>query len=78
MKIEQHHRRIAPSWIITVKASQLPFISPSACSAVWVSNRCPVEETGMNSVSPSTIPNTIAVNQSGMAAPLSLPSLGYA
>ena len=43
---------MAPSWIITAKVSQNPSGNPIAFLA---SSIIPVDETGMNSVSPSMI-----------------------
>ena len=46
-----------------MKVSQKPGGRPRAAFA---SSRCPVEETGMNSVSPSTTPRMMAEIQSGI------------
>src|SRR5674536_154269 len=51
--------RIAPTWMTAVKAviALSTTLSPSSCS---VTVRCPVLDTGRNSVSPSTTPSTTA------------------
>ena len=49
-------------WIITLKVSQKPLGRPSSC---LVSSRWPVDETGINSVRPSTRPRMTAAIQSG-------------
>src|SRR6185312_13888890 len=54
---------MAPSWMITVKASH-PAPTPRARSAT---SRWAVEDTGMNSVRPSTIPRRIETIMSCMA-----------
>src|SRR5262245_13213431 len=54
--------RIAPNWMSTAKV--LPKSSSSKPKNLCTSNRWPVEDTGMNSVSPSTIPRTNALNRS--------------
>ena len=50
---------IAPNWMIAVKAvtAASSTLSPSIPSAIV---RCPVLDTGKNSVSPSTTPRTKA------------------
>jgi len=50
---------MAPSWMIAVYAvtTLASTGSPSSFSAIV---RCPVDETGRNSVSPSTMPRMIA------------------
>src|SRR5215471_9251993 len=53
---------MAPSWIKT--ANVLPKFS-SANPKKWSTNsRCPVEDTGMNSVNPSTTPRMVALMRS--------------
>src|SRR6266536_565497 len=54
--------RMAPSWISTAKL--LPKVSSPKPKKCWTSSRCPVEDTGTNSVSPSTMPRIVAVNTS--------------
>ena len=54
--------RIAPSWIRTTKV--LPKSSSSKPKKRSSSNKCPVEDTGRNSVSPSTTPKSVALNRS--------------
>src|SRR5687768_814219 len=60
---------MAPSWMTI---SNVPADSLSKPSNSAASTRCPVEETGMNSVSPSTIPRRMMVRRaasiSGRAA----------
>ncbi len=52
--------RMAPSWMNTVKAFSLwPVKRSQSCTRM----RWPVEETGMNSVAPSTRPSSAAFNQ---------------
>src|SRR5262249_26590863 len=51
--------RIAPTWITAVN----PVTAVSStlrCSSFSVIVRCPVEDTGRNSVTPSTMPRTVA------------------
>src|SRR4051812_2541520 len=57
--------RIAPSWMMTLNAAHLSASKPSSSVARI---RWPVEETGMNSVTPSTMPRMIAIKRIGMAA----------
>src|SRR3569623_1442045 len=58
--------RIAPSWMMTLNASHLPASYPSNSVARI---RCPVDETGRNSVTPSTMPRMIAISRMGMSGP---------
>jgi len=51
--------KTAPDWIEILKRS---LCLGNQCSAI---RRCPVEETGMNSVRPSTTPKSTAVSQAG-------------
>jgi hypothetical protein len=51
---------MAPSWMKTVKAAARSPVKPRKCPARI---RWPVEETGTNSVSPSTIPRTSAMRR---------------
>ena len=57
--------RIAPSWMTTLNTFQVSESKPNSSVARI---RCPVEETGRNSVSPSTMPSRTAVMVSVMAA----------
>src|SRR4029077_13245643 len=50
---------MAPNWISTAKV--LPKSSSAKPKKRCTSSRCPVEETGTNSVRPSTMPRTIAL-----------------
>src|ERR1700680_653581 len=53
---------MAPNWISTAKV--LPKSSSSKPKKRWTSRRCPVEDTGTNSVRPSTTPRKNALNRS--------------
>ena len=53
---------MAPNWIITVKAFTNGVLSIP--STLWAIIMCPVEDTGRNSVSPSTIAMITVCNQS--------------
>ena len=53
--------RIAPSWMTTLNTFQVSASKPSSSVARI---RWPVEETGMNSVRPSTMPRRMAVSVS--------------
>src|SRR5262249_30395010 len=55
---------MAPNWISTAKV--LPKSSSSKPKKRCTNSRCPVEETGRNSVSPSTTPRTNALNRSNV------------
>ena len=55
--------RIAPSWITTLNTAQVAASYPNTSEARI---RCPVEETGRNSVSPSSMPSRMAVRISPM------------
>ncbi len=59
--------KMAPNWIRTVKVSHTGPLTPRSFSA---RSRCAVEETGRNSVRPSTTPRMIAFNQSFMETSL--------
>src|SRR6476646_7999676 len=56
--------RIAPSWMMTLNAAHFSASKPSSSVAriKW-----PVEETGRNSVTPSTMPRMIAIRRIGMS-----------
>ena len=56
--------RIAPNWIRTAKL--LPKSSSLKPKNRCISKRCPVDETGMNSVNPSTTPRMIALIKSNV------------
>src|SRR5882757_7735684 len=53
---------MAPNWISTAKV--LPKSSSAKPKKRCTSSRCPVEDTGMNSVRPSTIPRMMALMMS--------------
>jgi len=55
--------RIAPSWMMTLKAAHFSASKPRSSVARI---RWPVEETGRNSVTPSTMPRMIAIKRIGM------------
>src|SRR5215831_19931041 len=55
---------MAPNWISTAKV--LPKSASSKPKKRCTSSRCPVEETGRNSVRPSTTPRTNALNRSNV------------
>src|SRR5690348_16455517 len=57
--------RIAPSWMMTLNAAHLSSSKPSSAVARI---RCPVEETGRNSVPPSTMPRISAIRSRGTSA----------
>src|SRR3546814_17889566 len=52
--------RIAPGWIAMLNTAHFDASYPSNSVARI---RCPVDDTGRNSVSPSTMPRMIAVSQ---------------
>jgi len=53
--------KIAPSWMKISNGAAFGPLNPSQCPTSTI---CPVDETGMNSVSPSTIPRMTAALQS--------------
>src|SRR5262245_28010271 len=55
---------MAPNWISTAKV--LPKSSSSKPKKRCISRRCPVEDTGRNSVRPSTTPRTNALTRSNV------------
>ncbi len=52
---------IAPSWMAILNAIELLSVNPTSSPA---SIRCPVDDTGRNSVSPSIMPRRTAISQS--------------
>src|SRR3954451_751424 len=54
--------RIAPSWMMTLNAAHFWALKPRSSVARI---RCPVEETGRNSVTPSTMPRMMAITRIG-------------
>src|SRR3954463_7972435 len=54
--------RIAPSWMMTLNAAHLSASKPRSSVARI---RCPVDETGRNSVTPSTMPRMMAISRIG-------------
>ena len=52
--------KIAPNCMLILNDAVLLVLSFMKCSAI---KRCPVEETGINSVKPSTIPKAIAFKE---------------
>src|SRR4249919_422999 len=57
--------RIAPSWMMTLNAAHFSASKPSNSVARI---KCPVEETGKNSVTPSTMPRMMAMIRTGTSA----------
>src|SRR3954453_5992221 len=55
--------RIAPSWMMRLNAAHFSGSKPSSSVARI---KCPVEETGRNSVTPSTMPRMIAISRIGI------------
>ena len=53
--------RTVPKWTSTVKSRNPSLSTPNSSFAII---RCPLEETGRNSVSPCTIPSRIACHHS--------------
>src|SRR6476469_9621178 len=56
--------RIAPSWMMTLNAAHFSASKPSSSVAKI---KCPVEETGRNSVTPSTMPRMSVIRRIGMS-----------
>src|SRR5260370_42201027 len=54
--------RIAPSWMITLNAAHFSASKPSSSVARI---KCPVDDTGRNSVTPSTMPRMMAMIRTG-------------
>src|SRR5215510_14115146 len=55
---------MAPNWIRTANVSQNSLRAKSLPRNRFTSKRWPVDDTGRNSVSPSTMPSTMALKKS--------------